>query len=207
MLLLYAQLTGERGPCATTPMSFKTLCTISWRLTPNSMALRICRLLNGAAFVLSIIPKKLSAGACLYIRVGFDFAVASSLGPSTSATLMVPVSWLENITLSLVRGPPFTHYLNRNGPLPALTGPFPRLSPSFCTTAGESIIPERSVKVARSGENGFLSSKRTWEESTVTTDCTLDISLKRGDEGVDNIRLMLNTTASALKGVPSWNFT
>src|SRR6266852_3606689 len=94
-----------------------------------------------------------------------------------------------------------------NDPLPALTGPFPRLSPSFCTTAGESIIPERSVRVARSGENGFLSSKRTWEESTVTTDCTFDISLKRGDDGVDNIRLMLNTTASALKGVPSWNFT
>src|SRR5712692_6717397 len=66
---------------------------------------------------------------------------------------------------------------------------------------------KRSVRVARSGENGFLSSKRTWEESTVTTDCTFDISLKRGDDGVDNIRLMLNTTASALKGVPSWNFT
>src|SRR5260370_42138661 len=94
-----------------------------------------------------------------------------------------------------------------NGPLPALTGPFPRLSPSFCTTAGESIIPERSVRVARSGENGFLSSKRTWEESTVTTDCTFDISLKRGDDGVDNIRLMLNTTASALEGGPSWDFT
>src|SRR5215467_6695277 len=94
-----------------------------------------------------------------------------------------------------------------NGPLPALTGPFPRLSPSFCATAGESIIPERSVKVARSGEKGFLSSKRTWEESTATTDCTFDNSLKRGDDGVVNIRLMLNTTASALKGVPSWNFT
>ncbi len=68
-------------------------------------------------------------------------------------------------------------------------------------------MPERSVNVARSGENAFLSSKRTWEESTATTVCTLDISLKRGDEGVDNIRLILNITASALNGLPSWNFT
>src|SRR5712691_5483680 len=39
------------------------------------------------------------------------------------------------------------------------------------------------------------------------TDCTVTSSLKRGDLGAVNIRLILNTTASALNGVPSWNFT
>src|SRR5258708_37938193 len=108
----------------------------------------------------------------------------------------------------MVRWSPLTHSENMKGPLPALTGPLPRFAaPIFCTAAGDNIMPARSVRFANRGANGFLRLNCTCEASMACTDCTVVSSLARGDVGADNIRLILNTTASALNGVPSSNFT
>src|SRR5689334_2464426 len=94
-----------------------------------------------------------------------------------------------------------------NGPLPAPAGALPRFVPAFCTAAGERIIPERSVSVASRGENAFLRLNCTCVASTAVTDATVESSLRRGDEGVLRMRLILKTTASALNGVPSQKVT
>src|SRR5579884_2295219 len=91
------------------------------------------------------------------------------------------------------------------GPLPALTGALPRFaSPIFFTAVGERIIPARSLRFASSGANGFLRLNCTCVGSTA---CTVASSLARGDDELVNIRLILNTTASALNGVPSVKVT
>src|SRR5579872_5527075 len=92
------------GPCATTPTFCKTLCRISWRFTPHSIAWRTLTLLKGAALVLSMTPKKLSPEPCAYTRLELDFAVFTSVGAIVSATLMALVCRFENSTLSLVMG-------------------------------------------------------------------------------------------------------
>src|SRR5262249_50076177 len=107
----------------------------------------------------------------------------------------------------MVRWSLLVHDLNWKGPLPALSGLLAMSALAFPMTAGESIMPERSVRVASNGANGFERLNWACEGSTATTDWTVDTSLLRGEAAAVRMRLMLATTASALKGVPSWNFT
>ncbi len=68
-------------------------------------------------------------------------------------------------------------------------------------------MPARSVKARISEASGALSRRRTVDSLTTSTSCTLTSS-----EDIDEIvlswaRIRLKRTASALNGVPSWNFT
>ncbi len=68
-------------------------------------------------------------------------------------------------------------------------------------------MPARSVSVASSAASGRLRFRRTVYGSTTSTVSMLAVSPLRTDFGSVFIRLKLNRTTSALKSVPSWNFT
>ena len=68
-------------------------------------------------------------------------------------------------------------------------------------------MPARSVSVARSAASGRFRLSLTVYASTTSTVSMLATSPLRTDLGSVFMRLKLNFTASALKSVPSWNFT
>ena len=69
--------------------------------------------------------------------------------------------------------------------------------------------PGRSASAASSGANGFFSSKTTVYGSVTVTAATAGSSwLRCGDLfSGSRMRSMFHLTTSALKSVPSWNFT
>ena len=68
-------------------------------------------------------------------------------------------------------------------------------------------MPARSVSVASRAASGFFRLILIVWGSTTSTDSMLATSPFRTDFGSVFIRLKLNRAASALKSVPSWNFT
>ena len=68
-------------------------------------------------------------------------------------------------------------------------------------------MPARSVRAASSGTSGCERWKRTVRSFTTSTDWISAISDLRNEPGVVWCRSMLNLTASALKGSPSWKRT
>ena len=90
---------------------------------------------------------------------------------------------------------------------PAHTGFVPNLSPRSFAALGDTIIPARSVSAASSGVSGSDSESRTVRSLTTSTFEISPISDFRNEPGVLMCRSMLNRTASALNGSPSWNFT
>ena len=68
-------------------------------------------------------------------------------------------------------------------------------------------MPARSVSAASSGTSGCERLKRTVRSLTTSTLSISPISVLRNEPGVFRCRSMLNFTASALNGSPSWNFT
>lgn len=69
--------------------------------------------------------------------------------------------------------------------------------------------PGRSARAARSGANGFFSSNTTVWGSTATTRSMAGSSWLRCGDFVfgSRIRSMFHLTTSAVRSVPSWNFT
>ena len=80
-------------------------------------------------------------------------------------------------------------------------------SPPFLAAAGETIMPARSLKTASIGTKGSLRSSRTWVLSRASTLVIEESSPLRLESFIVCMRSMLNFTASASKGVPSWKVT
>ena len=102
---------------------------------------------------------------------------------------------------------PFTHSLNTNGPVP--TGLLPRSLPNFFAAVGEIMKPGRSPsRLSRPGERCFRLNA-TVAGSITSTDAMIGSSCWRCGEAtsLSSRCSMFHFTASALKSVPSWNFT
>ena len=89
------------------------------------------------------------------------------------------------------------------------TGLRPKPSPCFLTAAGETMKPGRSPRAASSGANGFFSSTTTvWGSGALTLATAGSSWLRWGDLVCGSrMRSRFHFTASALRSVPSWNFT
>ena len=90
---------------------------------------------------------------------------------------------------------------------PTHTGAVPNLSPSLFAAVGETGIPERSARIATSGEKGVLSLSRTVNGSTTSMLLTDSSSLRRLEPFMLRWRSSEYRTDSAFIGVPSLNFT
>jgi len=81
------------------------------------------------------------------------------------------------------------------------------LSPSSFAALGDTIMPERSVSAASSGTEGWERFSRRVRSLMTSTLLMSLISDLRNEPVVVRCRSMLNRTASALNGCPSWNLT
>jgi len=99
-----------------------------------------------------------------------------------------------------------THSTKLNGPVP--TGCSPYWAPHFRTAVGDEMKPGPSVNQASSGVNGPVRSRATAEGLTTRT-ALMDARPARNAEPFAGLRIrsMLNLTAAASNGVPSWNRT
>jgi len=78
----------------------------------------------------------------------------------------------------------------------------------FSTAARETIMPARSVRTDRNGVKGALRTISTVSGSRTLTSLTGAISLRRGEATWGSrMRSKFQRTVSALKSLPSWNFT
>ena len=94
--------------------------------------------------------------------------------------------------------------------MPAPTGALlnASLPPAAATAVGDTIMPGRSDSWTSSGMYcGALSSTSTVFGSTTSTPVTIGRRPVIVDSGSVIARVMLNRTASASSGVPSWNVT
>jgi len=90
---------------------------------------------------------------------------------------------------------------------PTHTGAVANLSPSLLTAAGETGMPDRSARVATSGEKALFSRSRIVSGSTTSTAVTGSSSLRRLEPFISRCRSSENFTASAFMAVPSLNLT
>src|SRR5919198_339885 len=98
------------------------------------------------------------------------------------------------------------HSTNLNGPVP--TGARLKSAPIFCTAVGETIPMQYIASVLRIGPYGSLVMTSTVRLSTTSAPLSEPARLAQRAGGLPfSARSKVNRTASALKGVPSWNFT
>src|SRR5712692_7530339 len=88
---------------------------------------------------------------------------------------------------------------------PTQTGAVPNLSPSLLAAVGETGIPERSARIATSGEKGLLSLSRTVRGSTTSMLLTDSSSLRRLEPFMLRWRSSEYRTDSAFMGGPALN--
>ena len=98
------------------------------------------------------------------------------------------------------------HSTNLNGPVP--TGARLKSGPIFPTAAGETMPMQYMASVRRIGPYGSLVRTSTVRLSTTSAWLKEPARLAQRAGGVPlSARSNVNFTASALNGVPSWNFT